>query len=56
MANFNDIKQYIKKMGKVVVIPGEFELEGLANGAIRVLTGEEPSQTYTGEPVFKGLE
>jgi butyrate kinase len=50
-----DIKQYIKKMAKVVVMPGEFELEALAAGAIRVLTKEEEAQTYTGETVFKGI-
>ena len=35
--------------------PGEFELEALASGAIRVLSNKEPSKKYTGEPVFKGL-
>lgn len=51
----NDIKTYVKKLAKIVVMPGEFELEGLAAGAIRVMTKEEDYQIYTGEPVFKGL-
>lgn len=49
------LKKYISKLCKVVVMPGEFELEALAAGAIRVLSGEEKSVIYTGEPVFKSL-
>ena len=36
----------------MVVMAGEFEMEALANGALRVLRGEEAPQTYTGKPVF----
>ena len=50
-----DIRKYIKKLAKVVVMLGEFELEALASGAIRVLNNEEEYQTYTGETVFKGI-
>ena len=50
-----DIKNYVKKMAKTVVMAGEFELEALAAGAIRVLNKEEHYQTYTGETVFKGI-
>ncbi len=39
----------------VCVFPGEFEMEGLAAGALRVLRGEEAPQYYTGEPVFRGF-
>lgn len=35
--------------------PGEYEMEGLAAGALRVLRGEETPKYYTGEPVFKGF-
>ena len=35
---------------------GEFELEALASGAIRVLTNQEKAKIYTSKPVFKGLE
>lgn len=49
------IKTYCKKMAKIVSMPGEFELEALASGAIRVLKGEEKPMIYTGKPVFKSL-
>ncbi len=39
----------------VTIIPGEFEMEALAAGAIRVLCGEEKAKEYTGEPVWNGL-
>lgn len=40
----------------VTVHAGEFEMEALASGALRVLKGEEQEKTYTGEPVWKGAE
>lgn len=40
----------------VSAYPGEFELEAMAAGAIRVLDGEEEPKTYTGIPVFQGFE
>ncbi len=39
----------------VSAYPGEFELEAMAAGAIRVLDGEEEPKTYTGVPVFRGF-
>lgn len=39
----------------VLVRAGEFEMEALAAGALRVLCGEEQAKNYTGEPVFKGF-
>jgi butyrate kinase len=36
----------------VYAYPGEFELEAMAAGAIRVLKGEEEAKIYTGEPVW----
>lgn len=38
------------------VRPGEFELEALAAGAERVLTGEEEAVIYTGKRVFTGFD
>lgn len=35
--------------------PGEYEMEGLAAGALRVLSGMEKPKYYTGEPVFRGF-
>lgn len=40
----------------VSAYPGEFELEAMAAGAIRVLDGEEEPKMYTGIPVFQGFE
>lgn len=39
----------------VVIMPGEFELEALASGALRVLRGEEEAKEYTGIPVWNGF-
>lgn len=49
------IKKYVSKLSKIVVMPGEFELEALAAGAIRVLNGEEKALEYDGKPVFKNI-
>ncbi len=49
------LNKYIRKIAKVVVMPGEFELEALASGSIRVLKNEEEAKKYIGKPVFKGL-
>lgn len=40
----------------VTAYPGEFEMEAMAAGAIRVLNGEESLKEYTGEPVWNGFE
>ena len=39
----------------VTAYPGEFEMEAMAAGAIRVLNGEEVLKKYTGEPGGQGL-
>ena len=36
----------------VTAYPGEFELEAMAAGAIRVLDGKETAKEYTGEPCW----
>lgn len=41
--------QYI---APVYAYPGEFEMEAMANGALRVLRGEEEAKVYTGKPVW----
>jgi len=41
-----DITRRVKFIAPVVVVPGEEELESLAEGAIRVLQGEEEAQSY----------
>jgi len=37
----DDVKKYIGWMGKIVVMPGEFEMEALALGGLRILLGQE---------------
>ena len=41
-----DIKQHIQWIAEVVVEPGENELQALAEGALRVLRGEEQAKEY----------
>ena len=36
----------------VTAYPGEFELEAMAAGAIRVLEGKEQAKVYTGKPCW----
>ncbi len=48
--------EYISWIAEIVVMPGEFELEALAAGALRVMRGEEQPKTYTGVPVWNGFE
>ena len=39
----------------ITVMAGEFEMEALAAGALRVLSGEEEAKNYTGVPVWNGF-
>lgn len=41
-----DIKEYVSWIGEVFVVAGEFEMKALAEGALRVLRGEEQVKTY----------
>lgn len=50
------IKEYTSWIAPLVVFGGEFEMEALASGAIRVLTGEEAPKEYTGIPVWSGFD
>lgn len=45
-----DISRDMAYLAPVAAMPGEFELEALAHGALRVLTGEEQAKEYTGVP------
>ena len=40
----------------IKVYAGEFEMEALAAGALRVLTGQEEPKVYTGIPVWSGFD
>lgn len=49
-----NLKAMVGFLAPVYAFPGEFEMEALAAGARRVLTGQETEKVYTGEPVFSG--
>jgi len=51
-----ELTGYISGFAPVAVMAGEFEMEALAAGAIRVLSGEEEAQDYTGSPVWDGFD
>lgn len=48
-----DANSYI---AKVSAYPGEFEMEAMASGAIRVLEGKEIPKKYTGIPTWSGFQ
>ena len=50
------IEERVGWIAPVEAYPGEYEMDALAAGAIRVLAGEEVPKSYTGEPVFPGFE
>lgn len=47
---------YIDWIAEVVLMPGEYEMEALSDGALRVMRGMEESKTYTGKPVWDGFD
>lgn len=40
------IKERVEFITQVIILPGEFEMEALANGVLRVLQGKEVAKTY----------
>jgi butyrate kinase len=50
------VKDYVGWIAPVVVMAGEFEMEALASGALRVARGQEEAQIYTGVPVWDGFD
>ena len=50
------LTKYIGWIAPISVQAGEFEMEGLAAGAIRVMEGQEKTKTYTGKPVFTNFD
>lgn len=40
------VTEYVKFIAPVCVMPGENEMEALAQGGLRILTGEEKAQQY----------
>ncbi len=50
-----EIRDAVGFIAEVTAMPGEFEMEALASGAIRVMTGQEQAEVYTGVPVWQGF-
>lgn len=50
------ITDMVKYIAPVKVYAGEFEMEALAAGALRVLMGREQAKMYTGVPVWNGFD
>jgi butyrate kinase len=50
------ITDMVKYIAPVKVYAGEFEMEALAAGALRVLTGQEQPKIYNGIPVWSGFK
>ena len=42
------IKKYAGHLGNIVVMPGEKEMQALADGAMRMLKGDEAANVYSG--------
>jgi butyrate kinase len=60
LANSNymieSIRGYIDWIAPLVVMAGEFEMEALVAGALRVARGQEEVNIYTGVPVWNGFD
>jgi len=41
-----EIKKYVSFLGKVIIVPGEFEMEALAAAGVRFLNGQENLKIY----------
>ena len=51
-----NLTEQLSWIAPIEVRAGEFEMEALAAGACRVLSGEEQALTYTGEKVFTNFD
>lgn len=49
------LKEMLGFIAPITVMAGEFEMEALAAGAVRVLSGAEQAKVYTGVPVWDGF-
>jgi butyrate kinase len=50
------IKEACEWIAPVTAYPGEFEMEAMASGAVRVLSGEEEVKKYSGVCNFTGFD
>jgi len=51
-----NVMKYAGWIAPFIVFGGDFEMEALAAGAIRALTGEEETKEYTGVPVWEKFD
>ena len=51
-----ELSDYISWIAPISVQAGEFEMEALAAGTVRALSGEEPLKEYTGIPVWENFD
>lgn len=51
-----NVKKYAGWIAPMIVYGGDFEMEALASGAVRALSGQEPTKEYTGIPVWSGFD
>ena len=60
LLRFEDVGKQIREscewIAPVSIYPGEFEQEAMAEGALRVLRGEEEAKIYPGKPVWSGFK
>lgn len=50
------LDEYLSWISPSTKIPGEFEMEALAAGCVRVINGQEKAKTYTGTDVWTGFQ
>lgn len=50
-----DVRKYAGWIAPFIIYGGDFEMEALAAGAIRALSGTEATKEYTGVPVWSGF-
>ena len=59
LLRFSDVEDQIREscewIAPVSVYVGEVEQEAMAEGALRVLRGEEAAKQYPGKPVWAGF-
>lgn len=52
----DQLRNYCGWIAPLTAYPGEFEMEAMAFGALRVLRGTEKAKTYTGKSVWTGFD
>ncbi len=52
----NQIQENCSWIAPIKIYGGDFEMEALASGVMRVFNNEEETKVYTGEPVWNGFD